>query len=166
MLTQPLLRFLHQIDRPRTAAGPHEKRGDTSPPHPATTVVPVSGALYDPAVMDYQLPDLCRSDMPTAWLTRARTSGGCHHGSFGRWPAAPADSADDDHQITNLLKKLGKKADALEHEALTAMRSAPFERPERGRVAVKIVAATEIEMTTVTTGAPLDIGEKSVGVEE
>ena len=57
--------------------------------------------------------------------------------------------ADDDRQIKNLLKKLGKKADAVEREALTAMRSAPFDRPERGRIAVKVVTATGMEMTAV-----------------
>ena len=57
--------------------------------------------------------------------------------------------ADDDRQIKNLLKKLGKKADGVEREALTAMRSAPFDRPERGRIAVKVVTATGMEMTAV-----------------
>ena len=89
--------------------------------------MPVTGARYDPAVMD-QMPGPGRSGPPTAWLTRVRTSGECHRGSFGRWPAAPADSADDDHPIKNLLKNLGKKTDAVEREALTAMRSAPFGR--------------------------------------
>ena len=37
----------------------------------------------------------------------------------------------------------------VEREALTAMRSAPFDPPERGRVAVKIVTATGMEMTAI-----------------
>jgi len=57
--------------------------------------------------------------------------------------------ADDDKQIKKLLKELGKNADDVEQEALTAMRSAPFDPPERGRIAVKIVTATGMEMTAV-----------------
>lgn len=57
--------------------------------------------------------------------------------------------ADKDKQIKKLLKELGKTADDVEQEALTAMRSAPFDPPERGRIAVKIVTATGMEMTTV-----------------
>ena len=55
--------------------------------------------------------------------------------------------ADSDRQIKKLLKELGKNADDVEQEALTAMRSAPFNPPERGRIAVKIVTATGMEMT-------------------
>ena len=57
--------------------------------------------------------------------------------------------AKNDRQIKKLLKELGKNADEVEQEALTAMRSAPFNSPERGRIAVKIVTATGMEMTTV-----------------
>ena len=99
--------------------------------------------------MDDQIPDLDRSDVPTAWLTTAGSSDGCHHGSSDRWPATPAHAADDDRQIKKLPKKLGKKADDVEREALTSMRSAPFDRPERGRVSVKVVTATGMEMTAV-----------------
>ena len=95
------------------------------------------------------MPDLGRTGLSTAWLTRAATRDGCHHGSSDRWPATPAHAADDDRQIKNLLKKLGKKADDVEREALTAMRSALFDRPERGRIAVKVVTATGMEMTAV-----------------
>lgn len=56
--------------------------------------------------------------------------------------------ADKDRQIKKLLKELGKNADDVEQEALTAMRSAPFDPPDRGRIAVKIVTATGMEMTT------------------
>ena len=55
--------------------------------------------------------------------------------------------ADNDRQIKKLLKELGRNADDVEQEALTAMRSAPFDPPERGRIAVKIVTATGMEMT-------------------
>ena len=55
--------------------------------------------------------------------------------------------ADNDRQIKKLLKELGKNADNVEQEALTAIRSAPFNPPERGRIAVKIVTATGMEMT-------------------
>ena len=55
--------------------------------------------------------------------------------------------AGNDRQIKKLLKELGKHADDAEQEALTAMRSAPFDPPERGRIAVKIITATGMEMT-------------------
>lgn len=57
--------------------------------------------------------------------------------------------ADNDRQIKRLLKELGKNADEVEQEALTAMRSAPFDPPGRGRIAVKIITATGMEMTAV-----------------
>ena len=57
--------------------------------------------------------------------------------------------ADDDRQIKKLIDAIGKNADDVEREALTAMRSAPFDPPERGRIAVKIVTATGMEMTSV-----------------
>ena len=40
-------------------------------------------------------------------------------------------------------------ADDVEREALTAMRSAPVDPPERGRMAVNIVTATGMPTTTV-----------------
>ena len=57
--------------------------------------------------------------------------------------------ADDDKQIKRLIDAIGKNADDVEREALTAMRSAPFDPPEKGRIAVKIVTATGMEMTSV-----------------
>ena len=57
--------------------------------------------------------------------------------------------ADDDRQIKKLIDAIGKNADDVEREALTAMRSAPFDPPERGQIAVKIVTATGMEMTAV-----------------
>ena len=57
--------------------------------------------------------------------------------------------ADNDRLIKKLLRELGKNADDAEQEALTAMRSAPFDPPERGRIAVKIITATGMEMTSV-----------------
>ena len=59
--------------------------------------------------------------------------------------------AENDRQIKKLLRELGKNADDVEQEALTAMRSAPFDPPERRRVAVKIVTATGMEMTAIRT---------------
>jgi len=55
--------------------------------------------------------------------------------------------ADKDRQIKKLLKELGKHADQIEKQALTAMRSAPFDPPKRGQLAVKIVTTTGMEMT-------------------
>ncbi len=57
--------------------------------------------------------------------------------------------ADKDSQIKKLLKTIGTNANEAECEALTAMRSAPFDPPKRGRIAVKIVTTTGMEMTTV-----------------
>ena len=57
--------------------------------------------------------------------------------------------ADDDRQIKKLVKALGRHADDAEQEALTAIRSAPFDPPERGRIAVKIITTTGMEMTMV-----------------
>ena len=54
-----------------------------------------------------------------------------------------------DRQIKKLIDAIGKNVDDVEREALTAMRSAPFDPPERGRIAVKIVTATGMEMTAV-----------------
>ena len=59
--------------------------------------------------------------------------------------------ADNDRQIKKLLRELGKNADAVEQEALTAMRSAPFDPPERARIAAKIITNTGMEMTAVRT---------------
>ncbi len=56
--------------------------------------------------------------------------------------------ATQDKQIKKLLNTLGKSADEVECEALTAMRSAPFDPPQRGRISVKIVTNTGMEMTT------------------
>ena len=57
--------------------------------------------------------------------------------------------ADSDRLIKNLIKELGRNADEAEQEALTSMRSAPFEVPASGRIAVKIVTTTGMEMTAV-----------------
>ncbi len=57
--------------------------------------------------------------------------------------------AQNDRQIKKLLKELGKGADDAELQALTAMRSAPFNPPEQARIAVKIITSTGMEMTTI-----------------
>ena len=57
--------------------------------------------------------------------------------------------AGKDAQIKKLLARLGRRADDVEAEALTAVRSAPFDPPERGRVAVKVITRTGMEMTSV-----------------
>ena len=58
------------------------------------------------------------------------------------WPGVADDGAE-------FITAIGKNADDVERGALTAMRSAPFDPPERGRIAVKIVTATGIEMTAM-----------------
>ena len=57
--------------------------------------------------------------------------------------------AEKDSQIKKLLARLGRRADEVEAEALTAVRSAPFDPPARGRVAVKVITRTGMEMTSV-----------------
>lgn len=57
-------------------------------------------------------------------------SGGCHDGSFDRGPATSAHAGDD-----------------IEPDALSALRSAPFDRPEPGRITIRAVTATGMEMT-------------------
>lgn len=54
----------------------------------------------------------------------------------------------DDVQIKNRLSRLGCRADEVEAAAPTAVRSAPFDPPERGRVAVGVIARAGM----VTTG--------------
>ena len=93
------------------------------------------------------MADLSRTGLRTAWPTRAGTSDECRHRGHGL--ATPVHAADDDLQIKELAKRLGKESDDGQREALTSMRSAPCDRPERGRLAVKTVAATGTEMTTV-----------------
>ncbi len=55
--------------------------------------------------------------------------------------------ADKDRQIKKQFKELGKNADQIEKQALTAIRSAPFDPPKRGQLGVKIVTTTGMEMT-------------------
>ena len=54
-----------------------------------------------------------------------------------------------DKQIKKLLTRLGRRADEVEAEALTAVRSAPFDPPASGKIAVKVVTHTGMEMTAV-----------------
>ena len=66
---------------------------------------------------------------------------------FGR-SAAPSPRISSEPSKTT-QRATGQNADDVEHVALTAMRSAPFDPSERGRIAVKIVTATRMEMTSV-----------------
>ena len=59
--------------------------------------------------------------------------------------------ADGDKLIKKLLDKLGHNADESEQQALTSTRSAPFNPPVSGLIAVKIVTTTGMEMTTTLT---------------
>ena len=56
---------------------------------------------------------------------------------------------DEDVQIKNLLSRLGCRADEVEAAVLASVRSAPFDSPERGRVAVGVVTRTRMEITGV-----------------
>ena len=76
---------------------------------------------------------------PAGWWTPTTTG----RAFFARRIHFPG--ADDDRQIKKLIDAIGKNADDVERQALTAMRSAPFDPPERGRIAVKIVTATGME---------------------
>lgn len=57
--------------------------------------------------------------------------------------------ADEDVQIKNLLSCLGCRADEVEAAAPTAVRSAPFDPPNRERVAVRVVTRAGMEITGV-----------------
>ena len=54
-----------------------------------------------------------------------------------------------DPQIKSLLQRLGKRVSDAERSALTSMRCAPFPRPERCRIAVKVVTLTGMEMSKI-----------------
>ena len=91
---------------------------------------------------------------PTTWAAGCSTPTTTARASSLRrihFPGAAKDA-----QIKKLLSRLGRRADEVETEALTAMRSAPFDRPERGRIAVKLITRTGMEMTSVVdlNGAP------------
>ena len=58
------------------------------------------------------------------------------------WRCVADDGAD-------FITAIGKNADDVEREALIATRPTPFDPPERGRIAVKVVTATGMEMTAV-----------------
>ena len=57
--------------------------------------------------------------------------------------------ADRDRLVRKLVTSLGRSIDEDEREALTSLRSAPFGPPDAGRIAVKIVTTTGLEMTSV-----------------
>ncbi len=81
-------------------------------------------------------------DDVTCWMLDTDHDGESFYARRIHFPGAT-----NDRQIKKLLKELGKNADDIEKEALTAMRSAPFDPPERGRIAVKVVTVTGMEMT-------------------
>lgn len=62
--------------------------------------------------------------------------------------------ADRDRLIKKLVTTLGSGIDELQRMALTSMRSAPFDPPEAGRIAIKIITATGMEMTSIRTAQP------------
>ena len=62
-----------------------------------------------------------------------------------------------------LLSRPGRRADEVEAAALTAVRSAPFDPPERGRVAVIVITRTGTEMTSV---AELTSDRRGGGVDQ
>lgn len=57
--------------------------------------------------------------------------------------------ADRDRLVRKLVTSLGRSIDEDEREALTSLRSAPFDPPDAGRIAVKIITTTGMEMTSV-----------------
>ena len=56
---------------------------------------------------------------------------------------------DEDGQIKRLKRQLGRRIDPALWDAMLSLRSAPFPRPKKGRIAVRIVTTTHTEMTTV-----------------
>ena len=52
------------------------------------------------------MPDLGRTALSAAWLTRAGANDGCR-GSFDRWAATSAHAADEDRQIEKLPSLVG-----------------------------------------------------------
>ena len=54
-----------------------------------------------------------------------------------------------DGQIKRLKRQLGKRIDPALWDAMLSLRSAPFPRPKKGRIAVRIVTTTHTEMTTI-----------------
>ena len=81
-------------------------------------------------------------DDVACWMIETDHDGESFFARRIHFPGAAADK-----QINRLVKALGRNADDVEQEALTATRSAPFDPPERGRIA--IVTTTGMEMTTV-----------------
>ena len=57
--------------------------------------------------------------------------------------------AQNDRQIKRLQKALGPTVDKLSWDATLSNRSAPFDPPETGRIAVKIITTTGAEMSVV-----------------
>ena len=60
-------------------------------------------------------------------------------------------NAEKDRQVKRLKKALGRGIDRLRWDAAFSTRSAPFPFPETGRIAVKIITDTGIEMTVTRT---------------
>ncbi|MCY4656361.1 MAG: site-specific DNA-methyltransferase [Gammaproteobacteria bacterium] len=58
---------------------------------------------------------------------------------------------DSDRQITRFQRELKKQIDGDEWKALMSLKSTPFPRPPSGRIAVRIITNTGVEMTTVKT---------------
>ena len=54
-----------------------------------------------------------------------------------------------DGQIKRLKRRLGKRIDPSLWDAMLSLRSAPFSRPKKGRIAVRIVTTTHTEMTAI-----------------
>ena len=80
------------------------------------------------------------------------------------WPNRPTDSMAHEgrderrvppRELRPSVCHTAHAADNVEREALTAMRSVSFDRPERGRIALKVVTATGMEMIVISNfGTP------------
>ena len=57
--------------------------------------------------------------------------------------------AQDDRQIKRLRTQLGRSLDQLRWNAALSVRSAPFERPPEGKIAMKIITTSGTEMSLV-----------------
>ena len=56
---------------------------------------------------------------------------------------------DGDKQITKVKRELSKQIDDIEWKAMLSLKSTPFRKPRSGRIAVRIITNTGVEMTTV-----------------
>ena len=103
---------------------------------------------YDPATG--QLASSDASDIH-CWMIDTNYNGTAFFAHRIHFPGA-----DKDKQLTRFATALGKRIDPVLWKHAMSTRSAPFPRPDTGRISVRIITNTHTEMTTV-----IDIGEQA-----